>query len=166
MHETSMQRMGKFRKSYVLAGQSVLDVGGADVNGSYRKLFQDCDYKTLDLEGADIIVDGWDWPIDNDQFDVVISGQMLEHDKFFWLTLKNIARVLKPGGVVCLIAPMAWRVHRYPVDCWRFQPDASASFAEWMGMELVETEVMVVGAEKSGGKKRDLVTVLRNPSVR
>ncbi len=70
---------------------------------------------------------------------MVISGQCFEHDKFFWLTLKNIAAVLRPGGPFFLIVPAEWPIHRYPIDCYRFLPDSLAAMAEWAELELIET---------------------------
>ena len=125
-------------RTCIPAGSYVLDVGGAVVNGSYRTLFKDCKYTSLDFANADIIVKGYDWTmIANEQYDAVISGQTFEHDKFFWLTMKNIARVLKPGGHAIIIAPAAGAVHRHPIDCWRFYPDSMAALAEWSGLELL-----------------------------
>ena len=38
----------------------------------------------------------------NDQFDVVLSNAVLEHDKFFWKTAAEMRRVTKPGGLMVL----------------------------------------------------------------
>lgn len=38
-------------------------------------------------------------------FDAVLSNSMLEHDPRFWLTLGEIHRVLKPGGLVAIGVP-------------------------------------------------------------
>jgi SAM-dependent methyltransferase len=42
---------------------------------------------------------------EDDSFDMVISNATLEHDKYFWKTLGEIRRVLKPGGRVILGVP-------------------------------------------------------------
>ncbi len=144
-------------RACVPSGSSVLDVGGADVNGSYRPLFADCRYTSLDFENADIVVSGYDWPIADAAFDAVISGQALEHDGMFWLTLQNIARVLKPGGHAILIMPSAGAVHRYPVDCYRFLPDSLKAMAKWSGLELLGQ------SWDHESKWRDLGGVFRRP---
>jgi SAM-dependent methyltransferase len=157
MHASSMNMMRELR-SCIPAGSRVLDVGGADVNGSYRPLFTDCSYTSLDFHGADINVSGYAWPLEDVSFDAVISGQALEHDGMFWLTVKNMARVLKTGGHLILIVPSAGAIHRYPVDVYRFMPDAMAALAEWSGLELIgkrwDTE----------SKWRDLGGVFRKPA--
>ena len=127
----------KRARKWIPAESKVLDVGGANVNGSYRPLFEDCSYTSLDFGNADIVVKGYDWQIEDDAFDAVVSGQALEHDKFFWLTLNNIKRVLRPGGIAILIVPSAGAIHRHPVDCYRFKPDAMVAFAAWMNMKLL-----------------------------
>ncbi len=38
-------------------------------------------------------------------FDVVLSNATLEHDKFFWQSIAEIHRVLKPGGVLIVGVP-------------------------------------------------------------
>jgi SAM-dependent methyltransferase len=154
MHKQSYRLMEMLR-ACISPGSSVLDVGGADLNGSYRPLFADCKYSSLDRANADIIVTGYDWPIADEVFDAVISGQTLEHDGWFWVTMQNIARVLKPGGHAIIIVPAAGEVHRYPVDCYRFLYDSMDALARWAKLELVETQ-----SEKEG-KWRDLGAVFR-----
>jgi SAM-dependent methyltransferase len=77
-------------------------------------------------------------PLESGSVDVVVSGQMLEHCEFFWLAFAEMMRVLKPDGLLFLIAPSAGPIHRYPVDCYRFYPDAYAALARHAGCHLVE----------------------------
>jgi SAM-dependent methyltransferase len=76
--------------------------------------------------------------VKSDTVDVLVSGQAFEHIEFFWITALEIARVLKPGGLCCIIAPSSGPEHKYPVDCWRFYPDGFASLARFMAFEIVE----------------------------
>jgi hypothetical protein len=46
--------------------------------------------------------------------------------------------VVKDDGFVFLIAPSAGPVHRDPVDCYRFQPDAFAALARHAGCHLID----------------------------
>ena len=70
--------------------------------------------------------------------DVIVSGQTFEHTEFFWLTAREIARALKTGGFVCIIAPSAGDEHRYPVDCWRVYPDGLRAVARYAGLKTLE----------------------------
>lgn len=42
---------------------------------------------------------------ESDRFDAVFCSAVLEHDRYFWKTLKEIRRVAKPGGLVMLGVP-------------------------------------------------------------
>jgi len=72
--------------------------------------------------------------------DIVISGQAFEHVEYFWILIDEITRVIKPGGLICIIAPSRGYEHRYPVDCWRFYPDAFRAMAKYAGLELVHVD--------------------------
>ena len=50
----------------------------------------------------------------------------------------EVARVLKPGGICCILAPSSGPEHRYPTDCWRFYPDGMTSLAHFAQMEVIE----------------------------
>lgn len=126
----------------------ILDVGSKSYEGhaAYRLLFDgiEVDYVGLDLEsgpGVDIVpAQPFVWQeLANEAFDVCLCGQVFEHNPMFWITFAEIARVLKPSGLAMVIAPGRGAVHRYPVDCWRFYPDAWHSLCSYTGLELVET---------------------------
>lgn len=90
----------------------MLDVGSQEVPGqentSYKKLFSgSIKYIGCDMvkgNNVDIILPSpYDWKnIRANQYDIVISGQMLELVEFPWLTLLEMARVLKLGGECAL----------------------------------------------------------------
>ena len=77
--------------------------------------------------------------IESESFDLVISGSMLEHNPYFWITVAEIARVMAQDGLAVLIAPSTGHPHRYPLDCWRFYPDSWSAMCTYVGLELVET---------------------------
>ncbi|WP_211369589.1 methyltransferase domain-containing protein [Pseudoxanthomonas yeongjuensis] len=142
----------------------VLDVGGADVNGGYRQVFADprFRYLTVDLAegaGVDIVLDDpYRLPLEDGSVDIVLSGQMLEHCELFWLTFAEMMRVLKPDGYLFLIAPSAGPIHRYPVDCYRFYPDAYRALAKHNNCHLLEVWL------DERGPWRDLVGVFAKQS--
>jgi SAM-dependent methyltransferase len=122
----------------------VLDVGGSDVNGSYREIFCHPRYAYTAADVAEgpgvqlVLQDPYRLPLDDAAIDIVISGQMLEHCEFFWLMFAEMLRVLRPGGFIFLIAPSAGPEHFFPVDCYRFYPDAYRALARYAGCRLVE----------------------------
>ena len=146
MHESSMKRMGWFVKTFPKerTKYKVLDVGSYDVNGTYKALFDNekFDYEGLDMEegpNVDIVpamIYRWD-EIEDNTYDIVISGQALEHIEFFWLTVKEMVRVTKKDGYICIIAPNGFKEHRYPVDCWRFFTDGMVALANYYELEIL-----------------------------
>ena len=141
--------MRDFRLKY-LAGKEnenlkIYDLGSQDVNGSYKNIFDApaWTYIGLDMESGNnvdiVLEDPYSWKeIPSDHADIIISGQAFEHIKFFWVTMLEISRILKPGGICCIIAPSGGHEHRYPVDCWRFYPDGFQSLADFAGLEVRE----------------------------
>lgn len=124
---------------------TILDIGSQDINGVYRPIFENpvWNYQGVDRvpgKNVDIILQSrYRWnEIDSNSADVTISGQALEHIEFFWITMLEIGRVLKPGGLGCVIAPSAGPEHRYPYDCWRFYPDGLVAMTKFAGLIVIE----------------------------
>ncbi|MFD4695049.1 methyltransferase domain-containing protein [Streptomyces sp. NBC_00683] len=69
--------------------------------------------------------------------DVVLSGQAFEHIPFFWVSMMEIARVLKPGGYAFITAPSRGHAHDAQ-DCWRYYPDGFRAMAAHSRLELCE----------------------------
>jgi SAM-dependent methyltransferase len=152
---------------------SVIDIGSYDVNGSYRPLFDlpQVQYRGIDLEagpGVDIVLESpYRFPLASGSVDLIVSGQAFEHIEFFWVTWLEMDRVLKPGGMIFLIAPSRGSEHRYPQDCWRFYPDGYRALAKYTGSELLEVSTdwqphPDVGSSEWG----DTVGVFRKPYAR
>lgn len=146
MHLSSYEHMRDLINKYLNPerGIFVLDIGSYDVNGSYRDLFSTirCSYQGIDLSegpGVDIILKSpYRFPIRSNFADLVISGQTFEHIEYFWMTWMEMIRVLKPEGMIFLIAPSRGPEHRYPHDCWRFYPDGYKALAKLGKCELLE----------------------------
>ena len=82
--------------------KKVLDIGSLDINGSNRDLFENCDYTGLDVgegKNVDIISIGHLFNGPDKHFDTIISTEVFEHDMFYEETIKNVIRMLKPGGL-------------------------------------------------------------------
>ena len=178
MHQSSLDKMLAFRKKY-LAGKEdepllILDLGSMDVNGSYRRCFGDSrwTYRGIDMaagKNVDIVLkDPYNWrEIKSGSADVVVSGQAFEHIEFFWLTMLEIARVLKPEGLCCLIAPSGGPEHRYPIDCWRYYPDGFAALARFASLEVSEiySQNGTTGYSDGSDMWQDTVLVCRKPAL-
>jgi len=172
MHLSSYRHMEGLIERYLVSTEEalVLDVGSFDVNGSYRPLFDRLgwQYRGIDLvdgPNVDIVLKtAYNLPMPSGCADVVISGQAFEHIGFFWLTWLELARVLKPGGLIFLIAPSRGPEHRYPVDCWRFYPDGFRALAEYASLELLEAETdWEPDSDPGSAAWGDTVGVFRKP---
>jgi len=147
MHRNSINLMTSFRDRYLgnWPGTSVLDVGAKRYRRqrTYRRLFREYKYVGMDMEegdNVDIVVSKpyrWD-EIPDEAYRTVISGQTLEHCEFFWQAFLEMGRVVKKGGVLCVIAPRKAGLHRYPVDCWRFLPDGMRALGNWAQLKTLE----------------------------
>jgi len=127
----------------------VLDVGSYDVNGSYKSLFENPNWKYSGLDIAegpnvDFISKGlYDFGLEK-QYDVVISGNCLEHVEAPWKWIHEIEKVTKKGGIVFIITPFSAGEHRYPVDCWRILPDGYRYLLEKEGdFTVLETKLNI-----------------------
>jgi SAM-dependent methyltransferase len=72
--------------------------------------------------------------IPDNTFDIVLSGQVIEHVKRIWVWIKELTRVCKKNGHVITIAPISWTFHEVPVDCWRIYPDGMKVLYEEAGL--------------------------------
>lgn len=122
----------------------VLDIGGANVNGSYSDIYsqEKFNYIAVDIapgDGVDLVLeDPYRIPYEDASVDVLISGQAFEHVEFFWLLFEEMVRVVREDGWIILIAPSAGPIHRYPVDCYRFYPDAYHALAKYADIKVVD----------------------------
>ncbi|MGC9216939.1 class I SAM-dependent methyltransferase, partial [Acidithiobacillus sp.] len=87
-----------FRSSFVL------DIGSLDINGNNLYLFDASSlYLGVDIasgKNVDIIASANELQLPDCTFDVVISTECLEHDRYWSDTLSNALRMLRPGGLL------------------------------------------------------------------
>jgi SAM-dependent methyltransferase len=146
MHQSSYEHMFDLVARH-LGGRTpgtIVDIGSQDVNGSYRPIFDAAGWRYIGLDAAPgknvevVAPTPYRYPFPSSTIDLVVSGQAFEHIDYFWVSFLEMARILKPGGLIFLIAPSRGSEHRYPVDCWRFYPDGYRALARWGGMALIE----------------------------
>ncbi len=168
--------MSAFRDKYLSEkeGESllILDLGSQNIGGSYRDFFSTKNwvYKGVDLVPGDnvdiVLANPYHWlELASQSADVLVSGQAFEHIEFFWLTMEEIARVLKPGGLCCIVAPSSGPEHRYPVDCWRFYPDGFHALAKHVGFEVQDVFTCWNEDRYSDGSNqwKDTVLIAKKP---
>jgi SAM-dependent methyltransferase len=129
MHDASKIVMTEMMGAWPEKTAKVLDVGSLDINGTYRPLIEGLhfEYTGLDLQpgkNVDLVANSpYSFPVENDAYDIVISGSTMEHVELPWVWLPELVRVLRPGGMLAIVTHWHMRLHRYPKDYWRFMPD-------------------------------------------
>jgi len=142
MHDTALLAGGLFAATYGKEGASVLDVGGLNVNGSLRVAFEakKMTYVCVDIEphpSVDVVMKPGDvFPFPDESFDFIVSTSCFEHDPCFWMTFREICRLVKKDGYIYINAPSNGPYHAHPGDNWRFYSDAGQALAFWSGQTI------------------------------
>lgn len=111
------------------AGSRVLDVGAGAC--PYRACFTHCDYQAHDFcqyvaNPTGVLRDTWRYgaidhlsditclPVPDGAFDAVLCTEVLEHVPEPLAALRELSRVLRPGGWLFLSAPLGAGLHQQP----------------------------------------------------
>lgn len=168
MHDTAYEHGRLFFELYGSeAIRTIVELGSQDLNGTLRDHCPaDACYIGLDVmaaKGVDLVVNPFGpLPIATDSIDAVLTSSAFEHDVCFWETFLELIRILRPGGLLYVNVPSNDAFHRFPLDCWRFYPDAGVALVQWaarrdMRVELVESFIGLPKADRWA----DFVAVFR-----
>lgn len=145
----------------------VLDVGGRGLNAdrSYKRIFPQDFYCIADINPGygvtHVMPSPYTLPFEDEEFDVVVSGQMLEHCSNPFKSVQEMVRVLKTGGVIILIAPSEGPTHDQQ-DGWRFKEDAFRFIAEDIGsLSTLQDYIDTSATDKRSARWRDHVFVAK-----
>ena len=100
-------------KKYILENSKVTEYIGLDIDDA---LIYDKKIK------PDYTWDGTRMPFENNTFESAFGTEVLEHCPNPEIILKEIYRVLKPGGVFLFTVPFLWNLHEVPHDEYRYTP--------------------------------------------
>lgn len=153
MHASSFDLCGQFVSRYLGDAKTlrVADVGSFDINGTYQPLFTRDGWQYVGFDqtagpNVDVVVGQSErWCLDHahhENFDVVISGQVLEHVRRPWKWIVEVARLCRPGGLIWVCAPNTWGFHEFPIDCWRVWPDGLRALLEDAGCDVLECQAI------------------------
>jgi len=129
MHLNSSLLFKRYAQDLFRNGVSVLEIGPDAFPSAYQKIVNDPSIKweTLDMQALPsltyVSLNECTFPIESNSFDIVLSGQVIEHVRRPWAWVRELARVCKAGGIVITISPINWEYHEAPIDCWRIYPD-------------------------------------------
>ncbi len=154
MHKSTYKKMNWFKNNYLNIENSlnILDIGSLDSSGNnynYKSIFDinNWNYTGLDFEDGDnvdlLVNDIYDIvEVEDNSYEVIISGQLFQHLGFFWLTMGEIERILKPGGLCCIIVPSSGPKHgKTDSDCYRFQKDSMKYLAKYADFEILHISI-------------------------
>lgn len=172
MHLSALNYGRLFFETYrdnLPAGSKVVDIGAQNVNGSIKDVCpDDLEYIGVDFvmgKGVDIVLDDpYVLPFEDESIDAIVCSSCFEHSDMFWLVFNEILRILKPTGLVYINAPSNGYIHRWPVDCWRFYPDAGNALVTWAKRSgydpvLLESFIGPRASETMDGAWNDFVAV-------
>lgn len=71
-------------------------------------------------------------------FDVVFSGQVLGFAQRPWILVTEMARVIRPGGLLIAITPVSWKYAPCPFDGWRILASGLRSLYEDSRVDVIE----------------------------
>ena len=104
-----------------------LDVGSGLRSEVYSNMINMDIYNTI---STDVVGVGEHLPFDDDQFDYVLCGAVLEHTRRPWDVAREICRVVKPSGTVRVDWPFISPVHGYPSHYFNATPEGVISLFE------------------------------------
>ena len=127
-----------------LASGRLVDVGSGEM--PYRALFPNVhEYIGVDQISSyhpearpALWADGGRLPLESGSCDAALATQVLEHVPEPAQLLREIARVLRPGGVLILTAPHIWELHEEPHDYFRFTRYGLAHLLTGAGFRIAE----------------------------
>lgn len=108
-------------------GARVLDAGAGEAR--HRECFAGRRYVAVDLAvgdaswnygGLDVVADLAALPFADGAFEAAVNIVTLEHLPEPGAALSEMARVMKPGAGLLVVAPHQWEVHQAPHDYYRY----------------------------------------------
>lgn len=139
-HYMSGQIRNEVERTFPLGWKGrVLDVGCGHM--PYRSLF---DGRCAEYLGCDefpaaegvVRCPAQELAFPDHSFDAVVCFQVLEHVTEPWLVVPELARVVKPGGIVLITVPFVFPHHSSPHDFYRYTHEGLRFLAERSGMSV------------------------------
>jgi len=136
--------LDELRRHFPVLTGEVLDAGCGCK--PYREFVPATRYVGLDVDNpftrrvaaADVFYDGGAFPLPDAGFDAVLCSQVLEHVFTPEAFLREIHRVLRPGGRLLLAVPFMWDEHEQPHDFGRYSSFGLRALLERCGFEIIE----------------------------
>lgn len=111
---------------FLPAAPIIYDIGSKNSRGGYAfgNLPKDAKIVCVDIQdgaGVDLVADAHNLHmVENNSVDLIINVSMLEHARYPQKIVKEMYRILKPGGIIYINVPFIFPFHADPSDFYRF----------------------------------------------
>jgi SAM-dependent methyltransferase len=143
VHANSKLLFQKYAREYFRSGARVLEIGPDGFPSAYQSLVGSpgIAWETIDVfKDARLTYSAtseYEFPVESDKYDIVVSGQVIEHVRKVWVWMREVSRVCKTGGIVITVNPVSWPYHEAPFDCWRVYPEGMKALYEDASLEVI-----------------------------
>ncbi len=128
LREAMNRDLDEFFAALPPSATDVIEVSGDLRGGLPWKSYQSFSYPEFDICAASA---------PSADADLVICEQVLEHVRDPYAAVRNLARLVHPGGLVLVSTPFLVRLHDHPEDHWRFTPSGMRLLLEAGGLEVL-----------------------------
>jgi SAM-dependent methyltransferase len=125
---STRQRLWLENKAFAASipvGALVLDAGAGDA--PYKSLLAHTRYESADFEQvgkayakSTYVCDLSAIPVEDGRFEAILFNQVMEHLPEPKLAIRELYRLLKPGGRMIFTAPLFYEEHEQPYDFYRY----------------------------------------------
>jgi SAM-dependent methyltransferase len=171
VHQSAYENMRRCIADFVPTDRrlTVVDFGSGtnpkrfEQGMTHAALFADYDVEMIGIDVAkrlnvDIVLTRpYRVPLKSNSVDVVVSGQTFEHIPFFWASMLEIARLLKPGGIFIMTVPSRGHPHT-KVDCWRYYDDGVRALAAFTGLRVRRARTDFPTKKEGPGRIYELIS--------
>lgn len=135
MRKLTRKRLEKFL-AFHATKEKVLDVGSG--GSAYGKFFPNRISVDVDpSRNPDMIADAHNLPFNDEEFEIIICTEVLEHVRDPQKVIDECYRVLKKGGKLLLTTRFVYPLHDAPNDLWRFtRPNLKFLFRKFSSTEI------------------------------
>lgn len=124
--------------------QGLGDGKGVDIGGGPRRL----DARLIHLDvvrhaACDCTADARHLPFASEVFDLAVSQETVEHVDDPFLAVREMVRVVRPGGKIYLQVPFVIGYHPGPEDYWRFTRAGVAVLLRQAGIPAAQIRIAV-----------------------